>query len=43
MRKAIGTTLTRKDWLEAAGFCLIMAGIILAILGALAVYLEVKH
>ncbi len=42
MRKAVGTKLTRRDWLEAAGLCLAMAIVILAILGALAIYLEVK-
>lgn len=42
MPRLTGTTLTRRDWMEAAGFCLLMAVAILAIIGALALYLEVK-
>lgn len=43
MPKTIGTTLSRRDWFEAFAFCLLMAVVILAIIGGLAIYLEVKH
>jgi hypothetical protein len=42
MPKAKGTTLSGRDWMEAIGFCLLIAVVILAILGGIAIYIEVK-
>ena len=42
MNKPVGTTISRRDWLEAFAFCLLIAVAILAIIGGLAIYLEVK-
>lgn len=42
MPKPTGTTITRRDWIAAFAFCLLIGVVILAVIGGLAIYLEVK-